>query len=237
MQPFIGRELRASYPEAKIIVIDSLCASLGEGLLVHYAVQMKEERKSIEEISEWVENNRLHICHQFTVDDLIYLHRGGRIKKSIAILGTLINVKPVMHVDNEGRLVPLNNVRGRKKSLNALVDNMGAAIEGCKNDWVFISHGDALEDAEYVRNLVQERFGVQNFIINPVSPTIGSHSGPGTIALFYFGNQRLMRSVHSDSPESTESTSVYLSNFNPHSELWSGGFFSNTVTELDITFI
>ncbi len=187
---FIGRELQSSYPDAKIIVIDSLCASLGEGLLVHYAVQMKEEGKSIEEISEWVENNRLHICHQFTVDDLIYLHRGGRIKKSIAILGTLINVKPVMHVDNEGRLVPLNNVRGRKKSLNALVDNMGAAIEGCKNDWVFISHGDALEDAEYVRNLVQERFGVQNFIINPVSPTIGSHSGPGTIALFYFGNQR-----------------------------------------------
>lgn len=189
---FVGRELEASYPDAKIIVIDSLCASLGQGLFVNSAVQMKKDGCGIEEIAKWLESHKLNLCHQFTVEDLIYLHRGGRIKKSIAILGTIINVKPVMHVDNEGRLVPLNNVRGRKKSLNALVDNMAAAIEGYdyKNEWVYISHGDSPEDAEYVRNLVEERFGIHNFLIDYVSPTIGSHSGPGTIALFYYGKAR-----------------------------------------------
>ncbi len=185
-----AREMLESNPDAKIIVLDSLCASLGQGLLVHTAVTMKEEGKSIDEIAEWVEAHKLNLCHQFTVDDLNYLHRGGRIKKSVAVLGTLINVKPILHVDNEGRLVPLINVRGRKKSLIALVDNMEKTMGNFKNDTIFISHGDAPEDAEFVKNLIIERFGSKNFLIDFVSPTIGSHSGPGTIALFYYGETR-----------------------------------------------
>lgn len=185
-----ARDLCEEIPGANIKVIDSLCASLGEGLLVHKAVKMKEAGKSIEEVADWLEHNKLNLCHMFTVDDLHHLHRGGRVSKTTAIIGTLINVKPVLHVNNEGRLVPLNNVRGRKKSLIALVDHMEKRLSGFENDTVFISHGDSLEDAEYVASLIKERFGIDNFIINYVCPTIGSHSGPGTIALFFMGNPR-----------------------------------------------
>ncbi|MCR5829945.1 MAG: DegV family protein [Lachnospiraceae bacterium] len=188
----VSREVMESHPGSNIKVIDSLAASLGQGLLVHYAVKLKEEGKSLEEVAEWVENNKLHLCHQFTVEDLKYLYRGGRISKSVAILGTLINVKPVLHVDDEGRLVPMSNVRGRKKSLNTLVANMAAQIGNYKNDIVFIGHGDSLEDAEYVRDKVKEQFGIDAFIINDISPTIGAHSGPGTIALFHLGESRMI---------------------------------------------
>lgn len=188
----VGKQLQEEYPNNKIIVIDSLCASLGEGLLVHKALQLKKQDKSIEEVAKWVEDNKLHLCHQFTVDDLHHLQRGGRVSKTTAIIGTLINVKPVLHVNNEGRLIPLVNVRGRKKSLITLVDNMEKSIEGFedKNDSIFISHGDCIEDAEFVANLVRERFGEKEFLINYVGPTIGAHSGPGTIALFYMGKSR-----------------------------------------------
>jgi DegV family protein with EDD domain len=126
------------------------------------------------------------------VDDLHHLHRGGRVSKTTAIIGTLINVKPVLHVDNEGHLIPLNNVRGRKKALISLVDQMEKRLEGYKgtNNIVFISHGDSLEDAEFVASQIKERFGIENFLINYISPTIGSHAGPGTIALFFMGNAR-----------------------------------------------
>ena len=191
---FVANEVSEEYPDAKISVVDTLCASLGQGLIVNSAVQMKKQGKSIDEIAAWVESNKLNLCHQFTVDDLIYLYRGGRLNKSSAILGTIINIKPVLHVDNEGHLVPLSKVRGRKKSLNALVDNMVAALEGYEydldNEWVYISHGDCLEDAEYVKAQVEERIGVKNFLINYLSPTIGSHSGPGTVALFHYGKSR-----------------------------------------------
>ena len=187
----VSREVMEAHPEAKITVIDSLAASLGQGLLVHYAVKLKEEGKSLEEVAEWVENNKLHICHQFTVEDLKYLYRGGRISKSVAILGTLINVKPVLHVDNEGRLVPMSNVRGRKKSLNTLVANTAAQIGDYKNEIIFIGHGDSLEDAEYVRDKIKEQFGIDSFIVDYISPTIGAHSGPGTIALFHLGESRM----------------------------------------------
>ena len=185
-----AREIMDEYPDAKIVVIDSLCASMGQGLLVHYAVMMKEAGKSMDEIVAWVNENKLHLCHQFTVDDLHHLQRGGRVSKAAAIIGTLINVKPVLHVDNEGKLTPLSNVRGRKKALTTLVDNMANKIEGYKNDVVFISHGDCLEDAQFVADLIKERFGITNFIINYVCPTIGAHSGPGTVALFFMGNER-----------------------------------------------
>ena len=180
------------YPGQKIVVIDSLSASLGEGLLVHKAVMLKEAGKSMEEVADWVEKNKLHLCHNFTVDDLFHLHRGGRVSKATAILGTMINIKPVLHVDDEGHLIAIGKVRGRKKSLSALVDRMAEQIKGYEdqNDVVFISHGDCMEDAEYVKKLVQERFGIEKFVINHVGPTIGAHSGPGTVALFFMGNPR-----------------------------------------------
>ena len=185
-----ANELAEQYPDRKIILVDSLCASLGQGLFVHYAVTMKEQGKSIEEVAAWLEENKLHLCHQFTVNDLFHLHRGGRVSKATAIIGTLINVKPVLHVDNEGHLTSVCNVRGRKKALLKLVELMGEQIDGYQNDIVFISHGDCLEDAEFVAAQVKERFGIQNFLIDYVSPTIGAHSGPGTVALFYLGNTR-----------------------------------------------
>ncbi len=191
---FVAEDLKEEYPDAKITVIDTLCASLGQGLIVNSAVQLKQQGKSIEEIAEWIEAKKLNLCHQFTVDELIYLYRGGRLKKSSAILGTIINIKPVLHVDNEGHLVPLTKVRGRKKSLNALVDNMIAALDGydfdIENEWVYISHGDCQEDAEYVKKQIEERIGAKNFLINYLSPTIGSHAGPGTVALFHYGKTR-----------------------------------------------
>lgn len=178
------------YPEHRIVVVDTLSASLGEGLLVYKAVQLKEEGKSLEEVAAWVEENKLHLCHNFTVDDLFHLHRGGRVSKATAILGTMINIKPILHVDDEGHLIAIGKVRGRKKSLSALVDRMGEQMKGYTNTEVFISHGDCIEDAKYVEKLVRERFGIERFVINYVGPTIGAHSGPGTIALFFMGNPR-----------------------------------------------
>lgn len=185
-------ELREKYPDRKIVIVDSLCASLGEGLLVHKAICLMNEGKTLDETAQWVEEHKLNLCHQFTVDDLFNLQRGGRVSKSVAIIGTLINVKPVLHMDDEGHLASLNNVRGRKKSLIALVDNMEASIKDYpeKNDIVFISHGDSEDDANFVAEQIKSRFGINNFIINYISPTIGSHSGPGTVALFYFGSKR-----------------------------------------------
>ena len=188
----VARELNEEYTDNKVVVIDTLSASLGQGLVIYKAVQLREDGWSIDEVARWVEENRLHFCHQFTVDDLNHLYRGGRVSKLTAVAGTLIQVKPILHVNDEGKLIPIGKVRGRKKSLMALVDNMERTIGSYrdKNDIVFIRHGDALEEAEYVAGLVKERFGIENFLIHPVSPTIGAHSGPGTIALFYMGDRR-----------------------------------------------
>ena len=187
-----AEEVMEENPEAKIIVVDTLAASLGEGLLVYYAAKMRDQGATLEETAQWLEDNKLNLCHEFTVDDLFHLHRGGRVSKAVAIVGTLINVKPVMHVDNEGHLTPVCNARGRKKSLNKLVEHMAERVADYdgKNDVVFITHGDCLEEAEYVAKLVREKFGIQDIMINFVSPTIGAHSGPGTMALFYMGSHR-----------------------------------------------
>lgn len=185
-----AEEVAAEYPERKILVVDSLCCSLGEGLLVHKLVQLRNGGKSVEEAAQWAEKNKLHVCHNFTVDDLFHLHRGGRVSKTTAVLGTLINMKPVLHVDNEGRLVAVGKVRGRKNSLKALVDNMEKLVGEYKNPEVFISHGDCLEDAQFVADMVKERFGTETFLINYVGPSIGAHSGPGTVALFFMGEKR-----------------------------------------------
>ena len=186
----VGRELAEEFPERKIIVIDSKAASLGEGLYVYKAVCNRTNGMSIEDNAKWLEKNKLHVCHQFTVDDLHHLHRGGRVSKATAIIGTMINVKPVLHVDDEGALVSLSNVHGRKKALNTLVDNMEKTCKGYENDVAFISHGDCIEDANYVAEQIKSRLGVKEVIINYVCPTVGAHSGPGTVALFFMGETR-----------------------------------------------
>lgn len=187
-------EIMEERPDVKIRVVDSLGASLGEGLFVHKAVRMRDAGKSMEETADWLEEHVQNFVHVFTVDDLFHLYRGGRVSKTAAVLGTLVSIKPKLHVDSEGHLILIGKVRGRKKSLSALVDymeeKMGPWAEENKEDYVFISHGDALEDAEYVRNLIKERYGYQNFLINHIGPTIGAHSGPGTIALFFMGESR-----------------------------------------------
>lgn len=187
-----ARELSEENPEIRIVTIDSLAASMGQGLLVYKAVTMMEAGKTIEETTEYIEEIKFNLCHQFTVEDLNHLHRGGRVSKTAAVIGTMINLKPILHVDDEGRLTPLQNVRGRKKSLNTLVDNMEILMGRFRdqNDMVMISHGDSLEDANYVAELIRQRFNIQDIMINYVCPTIGAHSGPGTIALFFMGEKR-----------------------------------------------
>ena len=180
------------YPDHRIVVVDSLAATLGQGLLVYKAVQLNEAGKSLDEVAAWVEENKYHLVHNFTVDDLFHLHRGGRLSKTAAIVGTMINLKPVLHVDDEGHLVMLSKVRGRKKSLIGLVDCMEKQLGDWKdkNDIIFISHGDCPEDAQFVADLIKERFGYENFMIDYIGATIGAHSGPGTVALFYLGDHR-----------------------------------------------
>lgn len=181
------------HPECKIMVVDSKCASLGEGLLVHKALELQKTGKTMEETARWMEENLLHLVHIVTVDDLNHLYRGGRVSRTAAIVGSMVGIKPIIHVNDEGKLIPISKVRGRKKSLNALVDymeqKMGQQYRDA-NDIVFISHGDALEDAEWVRDEIKARFGINQFIINHIGPTIGAHSGPGTIALFFMGESR-----------------------------------------------
>lgn len=183
-------ELQEKYPDSKIMTIDSLCASLGQGLIVDYAVGLRDEGKSIEEVYQAVEDMKLHLCHYFTVDDLNYLYRGGRVSKTAAFVGTLLGIKPVMHVNDEGRLIPIGKVRGRKQSLDALVAKMGTKLSDYKNEYVFISHGDSKNDAEYVAKQVEEKYGIKTKVINTIGAVIGTHSGPGTIALFFIGSCR-----------------------------------------------
>lgn len=187
-----AEDLKEEHPEYEIVVIDTLCASLGEGLLVHKAVKMKKEGKSMEEIVQWLEEHKLNLCHVFTVDDLFHLYRGGRVSRATAILGSMINIKPLLHVDDEGHLVAVGKVRGRKRSLTSLVDMMEERLGSYKgkNPEIFISHGDCQEDAEYVAKLIRERYGIEDILINPVGATIGAHSGPGTVALFFLGDKR-----------------------------------------------
>ncbi len=185
-----GEELSEKYPEAKIIIIDTLCACLGEGLLLYKALQHKEAGESIEEVAKWVEENKLHICHNVTVDDLNHLHRGGRVSKTTAIVGTMIQIKPIIHMDNEGKLQVIGKERGRKRSLNKIVDMAVEQSKGWDNDMVMITHGDCIEDAEYVAGLVREKLGVEQILINNIGTVIGSHTGPGVVAVFFMGEKR-----------------------------------------------
>lgn len=182
--------LEEKYPGSKVIVIDTLCACLGEGLLLYYALKEKAKGKTIEEVAQWVEDNKLHICHNVTVDDLNHLHRGGRVSKTTAVIGTLVQIKPIIHMDNEGKLQVIGKERGRKKSLNKIVDMAVEQSEDWENDIVMITHGDCIEDAEYVAKLVREKMGIENILINNIGTVIGSHTGPGVVAVFCMGNKR-----------------------------------------------
>ncbi|HJB19464.1 MAG TPA: DegV family protein [Candidatus Bariatricus faecipullorum] len=185
-----ARELAEEYPEAQIITVDTLCACLGEGLLVYKAVKMKKEGKNLEEVAKWCEENKLHVCHDVTIDDLFHLHRGGRVSKATAILGSMVKVKPVIHMDNEGKLQVIGKERGRKKSLNRIVDMAVEQAKGWDNDIIMITHGDCEEDANYVAELVRKKMGIDNILINCIGTVIGSHTGPGVVAVFCMGDHR-----------------------------------------------
>ncbi len=183
-----AEELGAKYPDRKVAVIDSCSASLGLGLLVYYTARKHD--LSIDDLAKWVEENKLHFVHWFTVDDLVYLKRGGRISGATAAIATILNIKPVMHVDNEGYLVAVEKVQGRKKSLRALFERMEKTVDTKATDTVFIGHCVAKPDAEYVASLVHEKYPDIMIHIDDIGTSVGAHSGPGTIALFFVGNER-----------------------------------------------
>lgn len=183
--------LAAEFPERRVLHVDTLAASGGEGLLVYKAAQMAQAGASIEETRQWVEDNKLKLAHWFTVDDLMFLFRGGRVTRTSAWAGTMLNIKPVMHVDNDGHLIPLEKVMGRKKSILGMLKHMEKTVDAPINEQtVFITHGDCLEDAEFLRDKIAEKFGVTDIHINYVDPVIGAHSGPGTLALFFMASHR-----------------------------------------------
>ena len=185
-----ARELREKYPERNIYTVDTLAASLGQGMIIYYAAKKKEAGATIEEVRDFVENEKLHMCHWFTVDDLNYLKRGGRISAATAAVGTMLSIKPVMHMDNEGHLVAVGKARGRKAALCQLLDTMGELGEGLEGQTTFICHSDCMDDAQYVASQMKERFGVAQVNINWIGPVIGAHTGPGTIGIFFWGRER-----------------------------------------------
>ena len=188
---FIGaQELSQKYPERKIYTVDTLAASMGQGLLVWYAANMQKEGKSIEEVRDFVEDNKLKLAHWFTVDDLFFLKRGGRISAATALVGTMLSIKPVMHVDDAGKLIKVTTARGRKNSIDALFAKVKETAIDPANQTMFISHGDCIEDAEYLANKLKNELSVKDVVISYVGPVIGAHSGPGTLAMFFIGTNR-----------------------------------------------
>ena len=185
-----AEELRGEFPDRKLIVIDSLCAAIGLGLLVHTAARLRDAGKSIEETAAWIEEHKLNVCHWVTVEDLMHLKRGGRVSAATAVVGTMLNIKPIIRVDDNGRLESLAKCRGRKAALNYLLDRMAESFDPEIDDTVFIGHGDCMEDAKYLEQKVRERFGVQNVHINYIGAVVGAHTGPGVAVLFFYGKKR-----------------------------------------------
>ena len=183
-------ELREKYPDRKILVVDSLCASMGQGLLLWYAAKKRAEGMDIEGVRQWLEEAKWNLCHWFTVDDLMYLKRGGRVSAATALVGTMLQIKPVLHVDNEGHLINVAKARGRKASIQALAKKVAELGLPGENETVFISHGDCRQEAEELAQILKEQHGVKEVVIGYVGAVIGSHSGPGTIALFFLGKNR-----------------------------------------------
>ena len=185
-----ARDLSAEYPERKIMVVDSLCASMGEGLLLDYVIKKADSGASIEETAAYAEDLKLHICHFFTVDNLFHLKRGGRVSSATAIIGTMLKIKPVMHVDDEGKLVAIGKVMGRKKALHAIVDNLLSVAELGEDDPIFISHGDCRDEVDYVIDLIRAKKPNVRIEVHFVGTVIGTHSGCGTVAIFAKGAHR-----------------------------------------------
>lgn len=183
-------ELAEEYPDRKIYVVDTLCASRGQGLLVYHTVMKKRAGATLEEARDFAEENKLHLCHWFTVDDLMFLKRGGRVSATAAALGTMLSIKPVLHVDDEGHLINMSKSRGRKGSIKAIVDKAAELAIDPADQTMFICHGDCLEDAEQLAQMVRERFGTKDIRIGYTGTVIGAHSGPGTLALFFLGEHR-----------------------------------------------
>ncbi len=188
-----AEEIMDEHPDVKIIVVDTLCAAMGQGLLVYYCNKMWKEGKTIREVADWAESNKMNMVHLFTVDNLFDLWRGGRVSKTSAFIGTLAGIKPLLHVNYEGKLVSIDKVRGRKKALNGLIEMMEEKMGSRKDvnkDMIMINHGDCIEDAEKLRDMIKEKFGFENCMINNLSPVIGAHTGPSLIALFFMGDIR-----------------------------------------------
>lgn len=183
-----AKELRETYPDRRILVADTLCAALGQGLLVWYACKKRDEGMDIGQLYNWVEEHKLNVCHWVTVDDLTHLKRGGRISATTALVGTMLNIKPIIHVDNDGHLINCAKVRGRKAAMELLVSKLGET--GMDFDTVFIAHGDCPEDAAQLEKMVREKHDVKNVITGYVGPVIGAHTGPGVLVLFFMGTHR-----------------------------------------------
>lgn len=185
-----AQELAEKYPERTVVTVDTLCASTGQGLLVYLAAKKRLAGASLEEVRAFAEETKLHICHWFTVDDLFFLKRGGRVSSATAVMGTMLSIKPVMHVDNKGKLINVAKARGRKAALDTLIEKMKASVISPETQTCFICHGDCLEEAEYVAERMKKDLGVPEVIIEYTGPVIGAHSGPGTLAIFYVGTER-----------------------------------------------
>ena len=183
-------ELRERYPERKVFTVDTLCASMGQALLVWHAVRLQREGNTIEEVRDWAEANKFRLCHWVAVDDLAHLKRGGRISATTAFVGGMLSIKPIIHVDDEGHLINVGKVRGRRASLERLVDELGKRIEHPEDQTIFISHSDCLEDAKVVGEGAKARFGVKDVVYGYIGPVIGAHTGPKTVALFILGTER-----------------------------------------------
>ena len=183
-------ELREEFPDRKLVVIDTLCASIGQGLLVYTAAKLREQGKSIDEVAAWVEDHKKNVCHWVTVEDLMHLKRGGRVSAATAVVGTMLSIKPIIRVDDEGKLENLAKARGRKASLNYLLDRMAESFDPELSDTVFIGHGDCLADAQTLESAIRSRFGVKNVYINYVGAVIGAHTGPGVAVIGFFGKNR-----------------------------------------------
>ena len=185
-----AEELKETYPDRKINVVDSLCAALGQGLLIWYACKQRDAGMDLDQLTAWVEENKLHLCHWVTVDDLSHLKRGGRISATTAIVGTMLNIKPIIHVNDEGKLINVSKVRGRKAAIEHIAAKVGELGEGYDNETCFVVHGDCAADAETLAGIIREKYGVKNVHIGYLGPVIGAHTGPGVLAVFFMGKHR-----------------------------------------------
>lgn len=185
-----ARELKEQYPDRRVVTWDSLCASLGQGLMVYYAAEKKKNGADIDSIVADLEEKRLHLCHRFTVDDLVYLKRGGRISSATALVGSLLSIKPTLHINNEGKIVSVGKVRGRKNAIQQLFADMKRLAVNPAEQTIFISHGDCEDEAKALADRIQTEFSPKRMELGFIGPVIGSHSGPGTIALFFLGTER-----------------------------------------------